>query len=389
MAAQTNTKAQWAGLAVGGVGLVLAVLCLVADAEAFFQGYLAAFIFWLGLPLGSLALLMLHHLSAGGWGFVAQRHFEAAAQTVALLAVFFVPMLFGLHYLYEWTHAEAVAESEVLRHKEPYLNVPFFIIRAAVYFVFWTAAAFLLARWSGRLDDTGDAKYVARLRALAAAGLIGHVLLLTFASVDWVMSLEPEWFSSIFGWMLLVSEVLAALAVAVLVLGRLRAAEPIASVIRTKHFHDYGNLLLAFVILWTYMMFAQYLIIWSGNLPEEVRWFVHRREGGWLAVATVLVLFHFAVPFFVLLSRRAKRSARALSALAAFLLLMHVLFVAWLVIPSFREAGLLTYASAAAAFVGMGGFWLAAYLFFLARRPLLPKGDPRIQDALYTRDLAP
>ena len=367
------------GAAVGVTGLLLAVVGLFLDPTFFFQGYLTAYVFWVGLPLGCLALLMLHHLNATAWGFVTQRLLETGALTAGLMAVLFVPIFFGMHELYEWTHEEAVRTSPVLQHKKPYLNIPFFIVRAFIYFAFWIAAAYLLSQWSLRMDDTGDAKYAVWMRRLSAGGLIAHTLLLMFASLDWIMSLEPHWFSTIFGWLLLVSQALAALAFMSFALGRVHRRAPLASVVKTKHFHDYGNLTLAFVVMWTYLMFSQYLILWAGNVPEDIRWYVHRQSGGWGWVAPVLIVFHFALPFVLLLFRRTKRNVRGLSAVALGILAVHVLFVAWLVIPSFRETSIHTYWIALSSFVGMGGLWAAAYAWLLARRPLLPTGDPRFE----------
>lgn len=373
------------GLAAGVLGLLGGVAGLFVSAPHFFQGYLFAFVYWLGLSLGCLALLMLHHIVAGSWGFVTQRLLEAGALTVGLMALLFVPLLFGLGDLYEWTHPEAVAGSEVLQHKTPYLNVPFFIIRAVLYFAFWIAAAYLLRRWSLRLDATGDAAHARRMRRLGVGGLIAHILLLTFASVDWIMSLEPHWFSTMFGWLLAVSQSLTALALVILTAVLLAKGKPLSEVFQTKHLHDYGNLLLAFVVLWAYMMFAQYLIIWAGNIPEDVQWFVHRQEGAWSWVGPFLIVFHFAVPFAVLLSRRTKRSRRALRILAGGLLVVHAVYVAWLVWPSFlaREDAALsmhTFWIGAVAFLGVGGLWAAVYAWVLGRAPVLPLRDPRFTE---------
>ena len=381
--ADALARVQRYGLIAGAVGALLAVLGVVlAGPTPFFQGYLAAYMFWVGLSLGCLALLMLHHLVAGAWGFVTERLLEAGALTIGLMAVLFVPFFFGLDALYPWTDRAYMLSEPALAQKMPYLNAPFFIVRAVVCFAFWTGAAYVLAAWSRRLDETRDAGYARRLKILGTAGLIGHILLNTFASVDWIMSLEPHWYSTIFGWMLTVSQVLTALAFTALVLARGREAAPLRGVVRAKHLHDYGNLMLAFVILWTYMMFAQFLIIWAGNLPEDVAWYEHRAHGGWLWAGVFLVVFHFAVPFFLLLSRRTKRSVRGLSALAAGLLAVHLVFLGWLVIPSFEGTRAPSYWIAGAAFVGLGGLWSAAYAWLLARRPLLPTGDPRFQAML-------
>lgn len=378
----TLRQVQRLGLGTAAIGTSAAIIGVLISAEAFFRGYLAAFVFWSGLSLGFLAVLLLHHLVVGAWGAVTQRILEAGALTVGLAAVLFVPLAFGLHYLYEWTHAEVVAESPVLQHKKAYLNVPFFLIRTALYFAVWGSMAYVLRRWSIRLGATGDPAYAVRLRRLGAGGLVAHILLLTFASTDWIMSLDPHWFSTVFGWVILASQTLVALAVTVITLGGAHHTPPLSERVRVKHFHDYGNLILTFVILWAYLMFAQYLIMWSGNVPEDIRWYVERQENGWGWVAPFLIVFHFAVPFFVLLSRRSKRSARALRALAALVLTVHIVFVAWLVLPSFHDTALHTYWIAAAIFAGMGGAWAAVFAWGLRRQPLLLRNDPRYELSL-------
>lgn len=364
-------------IAAGLLGLAGSVVVLAIDPTGFFQGYLFAFTFWVGVSLGCLALLMLHHLVAGEWGIVTQRILEAGASAVLLMAVLFAPILLGMHELYEWTHADAVAESPVLQHKQPYLNVPSYVVRSVIYFAAWSTLALLLSRWSGEQDRTGDPLYTKRLRSLAAGGLIAHILLITFASVDWIMSIEPHWFSTIYGWMMVVSQTLSAIALVVVVLLFIRSAPPLRRVVRTKHLHDYGNLMLAFVILWAYMMFAQYLILWSGNIPEGVTWYVHRMEGPWVWVGQLLILFHFAVPFALLLFRRTKRAATSLRALSLGLFAVHVLFVAWLILPGFRETSWGTVATAVTAWTGIGGCWATLFLTRLSSRPLLPVYDPR------------
>lgn len=366
-----------AGGAVGLLGLAAAVVVWVLDPTAFFQGYLAAFVFWVSVPLGCLGLLMLHHLVAGRWGFVAQRLLESGALTIGGMALLFVPLFFGLHELYEWTHADVVEESVALQHKKPYLNIPFFIVRTAIYFAVWAALAFLFARWSRRLDETRDVHCAARMRRLGAAGLIVHILLMTFVTTDWVMSIDPEWFSTIYAWKFVVSHTLVAIALVVIALAALRRRGPLREIVETKQLHDWGNLMLAFVVLWTYMVFAQYLVIWSGNVPHDVLWYTEREAGFWFWAGVVMIIFHFAVPFLLLLFRRTKRSGRRLAGLSVVLLLAHALFVAWLIVPSFHEIPPLTYAALVASWVGLGGLVLGSAAWLYARRPPVVQYDPR------------
>lgn len=375
----------WA-LGIGAVGLAASVILLFIQPNHFYHGYLVGFTFWVGASCGCMAVLMLHHLVAGEWGLVGQRILEAGSETIYLMAVFFVPILFGMHELYEWTHEEVVAESPALQHKKPYLNTPFFLIRTAVYFTALSTITFFLVRWSAKSDRTGEARFAARLRRLSAGGLVVYILLMTLASVDWVMSIEPHWFSKVYGWMLQVSQSLVAITLVIVLLTLLRNAPPLARIVKTKHFHDWGNLLLAFVILWAYLMFAQFLIMWSGNIPEDVAWYTHRTDGAWLYFGPAMIIAHFAVPFLLLLFRRVKRHRRALAILAGCLFVVHVGFVAWLVLPGFVESSALaTFLAAAASWIGIGGCWLTFMLSRLSTRPLLPTFDPRFEVLLSER----
>lgn len=371
-------------LIAGGVGLAASVLGLLLDAEQFFRSYLFAYLLVLSPALGSLALLLVHHLTRGLWGFPLQRPLEAATRTLPLLALLFVPVLFGMHTLYEWTHAAALAEDEILREKSVYLNVPFFVGRAVLYFGVWGALAWLFGRWSARLDRRADLDALWWMGAVAGPGLVALAITLTFASVDWYMSLEPHWFSSIYGLLVLIGMTLQTLALMIVLVAALRPEAPLRDLLTTKHFHDYGNLLLALVVLWTYMDFMQFAIIWMGNLPEEISWYTARLRGGWEWVAIALVVFYFAVPFGLLLIRRAKEKAAVLARLAAALLALRVVDVLWHVAPAFHPENLYVHWLDVALLVGLGGLWLGAFCWLLGRRPLLPLHDPRIERTLGT-----
>lgn len=378
-------RIQRVGLIAGVLGAVGCVAGLFVSVPHFFQGYLFAFVFWIGASLGCMAVLMIHHLNAWGWGFTTQRLLEAGALTVGLMAFLFIPLLFGLDELYRWANPELVLEDDVLLHKKPYLNVPFFIARAGLYFAIWCALAYFLRRWSLRQDATGDAYYAKRLRALSAGGLIAYVLSINFAATDWTMSLEPHWFSHVYGWFYAVGQTLTGLLVTVLVLSLIARRGPLARVFKTKYLHHYSTLVFTFVILWTYMMFVQFLIIWAGNLPEEIEWYVHRKAGGWGWVTLFLIIFHCAVPFALLLLRRVKRNLRTMRRLVTGLLAVHAVYVAWLIWPAFgahgfRELSVHTFWIGGAALLGIGGLWAAVYAWQIARHPMLPMGDPRFLD---------
>lgn len=374
-------RLQRAALVTGVVALGACGAGAVASPAQFFPSYLLGFLFWMGIALGCFALLLLHHIFGAGWGFAIQRTLESGTRTFPLLAVLFVPVVLGMHHLYEWTHAEAVAADAVLRHKSAYLNVGFFLGRAAFYFLAWLGVAMALNRWSQQLDRSGDPRLAERLRNAGPPGLLLYGLTTTFATVDWVMSLEPHWFSTMFGLIFIAGQVLATLAFAILVARLLAPHPPLAGVVRPAHFHDLGNLMLAFTMIWAYLSFSQFLIIWSGNLPETITWYKHRSAGGWQWVGLGIVVFSFALPFALLLARQTKRRLEALAGVAGLVILMRLVDLYWVVAPTFHPARVTLHWMDVAAPAGIGGVWLWFFLRQLKQRPLLPEGDPRMEEA--------
>lgn len=381
-------------LIAGALGLVVCAIGFAVDRDHFFRAYLIAYMFWLGIALGSMGLMMVHHLSGGAWGMVIRRIFEASSRTLPILAVLFLPILFGMQELYPWAHADHVAHDAVLQHKSLYLNAPFFVVRAVIYFAAWNLLAWLLNRWS--MDqDRGDDAATRRMQRLAGGGLVLYALTITFASIDWVMSLNPHWFSTIFGFLFMGGQGLAALAFTVIVAAVLSRTEPMKRVYNVGHFHDLGKLMLAFVMLWAYFNFSQYLIIFSGNLAEEIPYYIARTTNGWQYLALILVIFHFALPFVLLLSRDLKRNSSRLIVVAVGVLLVRVFDLFFLVSPEFASSGvnlhLLPEGQATHLFVhwldiaapiGIGGVWVWLFLTQLAGRPLLPIRDPHLAEAL-------
>jgi len=343
--------------------------------EQFFRSYLIAYLFWFGVALGCLPLLMLHHVVGGTWGFVIRRILEAGTRTLPLMLLLFVPLLFGIHSLYEWSHPDLVARDEVLQAKQAYLNVPFFLIRVALYFSAWIVFAWLLNRWSDEQDATGNPFLIRRFQLLSAPGIIVYGLTITFASIDWGMSLEPYWYSTIYGMFFIVGQSLAALAFVIPVFVKLSDSHSLSGYARADVFQDLGNLLLTFVMLWAYISFSQYLIIWSGNLPEEIPWYLHRGANGWQWVAAFLALFHFAVPFVLLLSRANKRQKVILGWIAIGVLVMRWLDVYWLIGPSFFPR-VRIHIFDVLLFGLLGVIWFYVFWGQLMKRPLLPLRDP-------------
>jgi hypothetical protein len=374
-------RVQKPALIVGGVGAVLCLIGAVTSPEQFYRSYLVAFLFWAGLSLGCFALLLLHHIFGAGWGFVVQRMLEAGTRTFVLVAVLFLPLLLGLHQLYEWTHTDVVAADPVLRGKSAYLNTPFFLGRAAFYFAAWIGIAALLNRWSQQLDHSGDPALADRLKNFGPPGLLVYGGTVTFATVDWVMSLDPHWYSTMFALIFIAGQVLSTLAFTVLVTRALEEHPPLAGVVRPAHLHDLGNLMLAFTMIWAYVSFSQFLIIWSGNLPETITWYKHRSHGGWQWMAMGLIVFGFALPFLILLSRFVKRRARLLARVAAVVLVMRWVELFWVVQPTFSPESVRFHWLDAAAPLALGGLWIWFYARQLKSRPLLPERDPRMHEA--------
>lgn len=351
-----------ASLSVGILVLVVAIAVGLSDPERFLRAYLLGYTFWLCLALGCLGLAFIQFLTGGVWGLVTRRIFEAGASTLPLLAALFMPILIGLAGLYPWTHT-------VDEHKALYLNVPFFAARAVGYFVVWLVLAELLRRG-------------VRLQRLSVVGLLLLPLTASFAAIDWWMSLEPEWFSTIYPPLWCMVALLIALAFTIVVVTLLAERQPLRDVVGARVLNDLGSLLLAFLMLWAYMTYFQYMLIWSGNLKDEIAWYTRRAEGGWLPIAWFLVGGGFLAPFWVLLFRGLKRSRRWMGTIAAWLLLVQVLDVLWLVEPAFAPSGPRLDWLSLLVFVGVGGLWLAVFTWRLMAAPLLPLDDPRLEPAL-------
>ena len=368
-------------LVVGGAGLVACGVGAFLTPADFFRAYLVGYLLWVGVALGSLPLMMLHHLSGGAWGLAIRRLLEGASRTLPVLAILFVPLLFGLDDLYVWARPEAVAKDAVLQHKEAYLNVPFFIGRAALYFGAWIFLAWRINRWSLEQDRTGDVALARRMQLFSGPGILVYAFTITFASFDWIMSLDPHWFSTIFGLLILAGQGLAAFAFTIAALAALSDREPLATVVDKGIYHDLGKLLLAFVMVWAYFSFSQFLIIYSGNLPEEIPFYIRRLEGGWQVVSLLLLLLHFALPFVLLLSRDLKRNARLLVPVALLVLFMRWVDLHWLVVPNFSPGVLSLRWMDVVAPIGIGGVWLFVYLGQIQARALIPPRDPYLEEA--------
>jgi hypothetical protein len=370
-------------LAVGGVGVLVCGATAMLSWPHFLRAYLVAWNFWAGVSLGALALLMIQYITGGAWGLLLRRFLEAAAGNILLLGLLFLVMLPGLAALYEWARPEAVAASAVLQHKSPYLNPHAFLIRAAIYFVSWVAIAWLLNSWSRRQDRGQRTIFLSeRCRTISGPGLVVYGATVTLASIDWVMSLEPSWYSSMFPPLFAAGQILSGLAFSITALLVVTNCSPLEGTILPDQRRDMGNLLLAFVMIWAYLSFSQFMIIWSEDLPEEIPWYLNRIRGGWQWVALALVVLQFAVPFLLLLSREAKMNARSLVWIAALVLVMRFVDMVWWVEAAYAEPVSLYLLVDVAALLAIGGIWIWFFARRLRRSPLLPVADPFLTEYL-------
>jgi len=368
-------------LTIGAIAGVVSLVGVFLNLKQFLQSYLTAYMLCLGVTLGCLALGMMHQLSGGAWGVLIRRPIGAATRVLPIMTLLFVPILLGMRLLYPWTNADLVAHDAALKHKHLYLNTPFFVIRAVVYFVVWNALTWFLNAWSLEQDRNPDPALARRMQKLSAVGLVAYGLTITFASFDWLMSLEPNWFSTIYGMLIIGGEGLSALAALILVLVWLGRRPPLDRIIVPGHLHDLGNLMLAFVMLWAYFSFSQYLIIWAGNLPLEIAWYQHRLDTGWRLVGIVLMLFHFAVPFVLLLSRVVKRTPEWLVMVAVGMLVMRLVDLLWLIAPEFHDGFAVSWMDVVVP-AAMAGLWAGCFVWQLSGRAILPLHDPQFEEAL-------
>lgn len=380
-------------LITGAIATSLLLLgVLVAGRAQFFKSYLVGMIFITSLTIGAVGVLAMQYLTGGMWGLAARKSLEAAARTFPFVALAFMPVLLGLHDLYIWTDQELVAHDQVLQSKAKWLNESFFIGRTIGYFVIWSAIAYFLTRWSRQYEETGSPWTAARIRTLSAAALLVMTLTVTFASVDWMMSLEPHWYSTMYGISFIVGSLLSALAFVSLVAVLLSEYEPLAEIFRPQTYRDLGNLMLAFVMLWAYTAFSQFMLIWYGNIREEAPYYIPRTHGVWGFVAVLLIVFHFFLPFVMLLNRQIKDRPRTLGVVASLILIMRMLDHYWIITPAFREHGGGHGEEHAAAFnghwmdplalIGLTGLWMALFLWQLEKRPLVPRNEPVLEEAL-------
>ena len=378
-------------LVIGVVFALISGALALLRPDEFYRAYLLGFMCWLGVALGSMAIVMIRHLTGGGWGTVIRRILGAAMRTLPVLAILFIPIIIavGQHRIYPWAMPlESIQDAHIREHlekhsfiKASYLNFSGFVIRAFFYFAIWNVLSFLLSKWSKQTDHAGAPDNSGRFKAVAGPGLILYGFTISFAAIDWVMSLDPSWISTIFGLLILIGEVLSAMCFAVVVERILFNYKPMSEMLTPDFVHDHGKWMLTFIMVWAYFSFSQWLIIWAGNLPAEITFYLKRLSNGWGSIGLFLVLFHFALPFALLLSRPFKRDIRRLVWLAVWMMLMRYLDLFWIIEPNFSRTLNLTIADIVVP-IAIGGIWLWYFFRNLAALPLLPAYDPDAHEVL-------
>lgn len=386
----TLRRVQIGGLAVACAAGVACAYGYASMRDEFYPAYLTAYLYWLGMALGCLGVAMLHGLTGGAWGTAIRRVIEAGFQTLPLMALLFAPLWLGVEQIYEWANPDVVQRNEHLASKAAYLNVVWFHRRAIVYFVAWIAIGWLLILSSPNERPPAESRRSRRLQRTSALGLIIYGLTITLAAVDWVMSLEPEWFSTMYGVLYMAGQAVSGISLSLVVVLLLERFEPWSRTVTAQRRNDLGNLLLTFVMFWAYVAFMQYLVIWSGNLPEENVWYLRRSQGGWQYVVISLMVLHFAVPFLLLLSRQRKRDATGIFRVAVLLLAMRYCDLNWLIVPGFQHGessagGLAFHWLDLAAMAAIGGVWLALFSWRLLARVKLPIYDPELVEPVDER----
>lgn len=379
MIIQRTQSSTWfkRAMIVGCICLLLSLIGAFFNTKQFFISYLFGYLVWLGLALGCFTVTMMHHLTGGRWGYPIRRFLEAGLWTIPVMAILFIPLFFGVKNLYPW--ANLPHGSSGAGNYGHYMSMLWFIVRNIFYFLVWIFFSWRLRKLSLLQDSTENPDPTRKLINLSGPGIVLIPLTVTFAYIDWIMALEQHWYSTVFGAIILAGEVLAACAFAAILLKLFRGNSILSKWVRPIHYHQLGNLILAFVLFWTYVGFGQLLIIYSGNLPPEINWYLHRIAGGWKYVIGLIALFNFFLPFFLLLFRAFKTHIEILSAIAVAILASHVLYIFWLVQPSFYQKGFSLSWLDVTALLGIGGIWFASFIHSLAGANLIPRNDPRLK----------
>jgi hypothetical protein len=375
-----GAKMLFLGMAV--LGLILSGVGFAVDAHQFFHSYLTAYLYVLTIALGCLFFVMLQHLTRSGWSVAVRRLAEVGAWTLPFFAILFIPILFGMGDLFHWSEEGAAEHDHLIQHKQGYLNLTFFLIRAAFYFLAWTLLARYFMRRSINQDTTKDPLITVQMQRRAAPGIILFGFTLTFMAFDWLMSMDPHWFSTIFGVYTFAGTAVGSFAFLAVVSMTLRRGGCLVHTVRNDHYQDLGRWMFAFSVFWAYIAFSQFFLIWYGNIPEETIWYVHRIEGNWKMGSLFLVVGHFLVPFVLLMSRWIKRKPGFVTAIAVWMLIILYWHIYWRVMPNLHHHGIHFHWIDLACLVGVGGVFLTLYTRKLIGHALVPVGDPRLPESL-------
>ncbi len=392
-APQSLARWQSIALGIGGIGLIIWIFGYLNYPEDALRGWLLGFIFWAGIAIGGLGILLLQYVTGGAWGIVIRRVAEACARTIPFVALLFVPIAVGVYKLYEWANPDPL--DKIIAWRGWYMQPGWWAFRAFVIFLLFSAMAYILSNWGGKQDASADyeesAVWLGKATAFSGVAIVIYVLLVTFASVDWMMTLEPHWFSTMWGFLFTAGWGLSCFCFSVAILAYLSDKAPLDRVLGKRHFHDIGKLMLALVMVWAYFNFSQYLIIWSGNLTEETPYFITRSKGGWGAIGLMLIVLHFAFPFLILLMQDFKRKAKWLAGLAVFILVMRLIDMFYIIGPSPKLGELKQHLLEVpfrltpwdiVAPIAVGGIWMALFIWQYRKRPIVPLNDPFFENAI-------
>lgn len=367
---------------IGAVGLIASLVGYFLDAEQFYFSYLVSFVFFTGIGLGSLILVMIHHITRSSWGTVLRRIPETLASNFFIWGIFIIPILLGIHNIYHWSHPDAVATDSVLQAKSAYLNTTFFIIRQIIYFSIWGFLGFKLHKASVEMDRTGDWGITTLMRKLSGPGIPIFGLSITFAGFDWLMSVDPHWFSTMFGVYFFAMFFQAIWPVLILLVVFLLRQGILKNTIQKVHVYDLGAWFFAFTIFYAYIAFCQFLLIYYANLPEEALWYYHRLEGSWKYIAYSLIAFRFAVPFIVLLHRETKHNIKVLVSMSILVLVIHFAEVYWIVMPALSGHGIDFSWMDLTTLLGLGGIFFGLFFNRFKNHDMIPINDPKLEESL-------
>jgi len=366
-------------LIVGVAGLGLSMIGYFMDPKQFFYSYLVAYVFWTTLALGALFFTLLHHLTGAEWSTVLRRISESVMISFPILAVLFIPVALGMHDLYHWTHTDVVVNDKILSAKAPYLNVTFFIIRTVAYFAIWTFLSWRLHKLSLEQDSNPSPELRKKFRKTSAPGMLLFAVTITFAGFDWLMSLDPHWYSTIFGVYVFGGSLLAIYSFLIIFGLVLRRRNILQDTITVEHYHDLGKFLFAFTIFWGYIGFSQYFLIWYANIPEETIWYLYRWEGSWSIITMIIVLGHFLIPFILLMPRANKRNLKFLNIMAIWIFVMHWIDIYWLVMPNLQQQGFQFSWMDLTLTLGIGGVFMYWFWQKLSANALVAMNDPSLE----------